>query len=390
MQGFWAHLQGLAGTVYSTRLKSQPVITLPSFRLHYPLNVVILCLLTLFATYQIAGSGSAIQCTVDPSIVDAGLMNTYCWIQSTYTLPHLAGGIVGQSVISPGVGSMRGDNDPVTYHKYYQWVVFFLLFQALLSYLPYYFWNSFENGRIEMLLVANEKVKVGDVELSPITSFLSKNLANNNTYFRVYIAAEVLNLLNIILQLVLLDVFLGHEFTTYGLKVLEFIDEDSGRTDPMDLIFPKVTKCTFRKYGPTGNIVNYDGLCVLALNIFHEKIFIFLWFWFIILTFFTILGIIWNIVALFSHSFRTHLLQKNVLNFSRHPEQTNDPKFDTVTRLPSHNNPKFEAIETIMNRLEPGDWFVLYQLSRNMWPHHFKQLVRELALEFGWKEPKQE
>merc|ERR1719471_1858696 len=33
----------------------------------------------------------------------------------------------------------------------------------------------------------------------------------------------------------------------------------------MNIVFPKVTKCTFHKYGPSGTITRHDGLCILAL-----------------------------------------------------------------------------------------------------------------------------
>ena len=44
------------------------------------------------------------------------------------------------------------------------------------------------------------------------------------------------------------------------------------RADPMNIVFPKVAKCTFHKYGPSGTIENKDGLCILALNIINEKV----------------------------------------------------------------------------------------------------------------------
>ena len=47
------------------------------------------------------------------------------------------------------------------------------------------------------------------------------------------------------------------------------------------MLISQVTKCTFHKYGPSGTIQTIDGLCILPLNIINEKIYVFLWFWFI-------------------------------------------------------------------------------------------------------------
>ena len=55
------------------------------------------------------------------------------------------------------------------------------------------------------------------------------------------------------------------------------------RFDYMDTVFPKVGKCNFHKYGPSGTIERADALCVLPLNIINEKIYVILWFWFLIL-----------------------------------------------------------------------------------------------------------
>lgn len=85
---------------------------------------------------------------------------------------------------------------------------------------------------------------------------------------------------------------------TYGSDVLKFSELDQeNRSDPMIevrsiyvynplskylfkfclQVFPRVTKCTFHKYGASGSIQKHDALCVLALNILNEKIYIFLW-----------------------------------------------------------------------------------------------------------------
>ena len=44
-----------------------------------------------------------------------------------------------------------------------------------------------------------------------------------------------------------------------------------------------MTKCTFHKFGTSGNIEKHDALCILPLNIVNEKIYIFIWFWLLLL-----------------------------------------------------------------------------------------------------------
>ena len=61
-----------------------------------------------------------------------------------------------------------------------------------------------------------------------------------------------------------------------------------------------MTKCTFHKYGSSGTVEKHDGLCVLAMNIINEKIYIFLWFWFVALSVWTGLQIMFRIVTVAS------------------------------------------------------------------------------------------
>ena len=53
-------------------------------------------------------------------------------------------------------------------------------------------------------------------------------------------------------------------------------EDPSLRKDPLNSVFPKVAKCTFNKFGPSGTIEKFDGLCILSLNIINEKVDIFL------------------------------------------------------------------------------------------------------------------
>ena len=108
--------------------------------------------------------------------------------------------------------------------------------------------------------------------------------------------------------------FLGYQFTTYGWDVLTVTSQSpEDRADPMNMVFPKVTKCTFHKYGPSGTITRHDGLCVLALNIINEKIYVFLWFWFVFVAVFSAMAILYRMVMLLVPGLRVSAIMARTL-----------------------------------------------------------------------------
>ena len=74
--------------------------------------------------------------------------------------------------------------------------------------------------------------------------------------------------------------------------------DPENRVDPMSRVFPRMTKCIFHKFGGSGTIQRFDALCVLGMNIVNEKIYIFLWFWFVILAVITGINLIVRLVQL--------------------------------------------------------------------------------------------
>lgn len=96
------------------------------FRLHYKATVIVLIAFSLLVTSR-QYIGDPIDCIVDE--IPLNVMDTYCWIYSTFTIPNRLTGVVGKDIVQPGVGS-HTDDDDVKYHKYYQWVCFVLFFQG--------------------------------------------------------------------------------------------------------------------------------------------------------------------------------------------------------------------------------------------------------------------
>lgn len=116
-------------------------------------------------------------------------------------------------------------------------------------------------------------------------------------------------------------------------------------------------------YGPSGTVQNFDAYCVLPVNILNEKIFIFLWFWYIILAVLTGLGLLYRIFTLVLPKLRLFLLQ-------RRAGRDLDPS----------------QIETVFRRCQIGDWFVLMLVSSNVNQWIFHEVIDELAQKFKGKD----
>ena len=95
---------------------------------------------------------------------------------------------------------------------------------------------------------------------------------------------EFANFAVVVASLILTNVFLGGKFWQFGTEAVQWQwQEEQERVDPLSRVFPKMTKCDFLMYGPSGTLQNVDALCVLGVNALNEKIFLILWFWLFLL-----------------------------------------------------------------------------------------------------------
>lgn len=119
-------------------VKREPVsIDNNTFKLHYKvtLTILILCTLTVTAKQYI---GDPIDCIV--AQLPNNVMDTFCWVHSTFSVPNKKSGILGHEVNHPGVNPLNelGEGEEIQIHQYYQWVWAVLIFQAMLCYVPRY------------------------------------------------------------------------------------------------------------------------------------------------------------------------------------------------------------------------------------------------------------
>uniref|UniRef100_A0A914EPP0 Innexin n=1 Tax=Acrobeloides nanus TaxID=290746 RepID=A0A914EPP0_9BILA len=93
----------------------------------------------------------------------------------------------------------------------------------------------------------------------------------------LYIFFKFLNLLNVLIQIVWLNMFFGYAYTFWGWGIL--MDLYNGVEWEHSGQFPRVTYCDVQIREIGANIRKKTFQCVLMLNMFNEKIFIFIWFW---------------------------------------------------------------------------------------------------------------
>jgi len=348
---------GIFGEVKSLVKLDDVCIDNNIFRLHYKASVIVLVVASLLVTSR-QYIGDPIDCIVEE--IPNSVMDTYCWIHSTFSVPAAPG--ADKTDFAPfGMlpESQMEEGQDLRYHKYYQWVCFTLFFQAILFYIPRFLWKMWEGGKLKML-VAGLNVPIVDEETrkdrkTVLVNYFTENRHNHNFYAFRFFACEFLNLANVLFQIYFMDFFLGGEFTTYGSEVLAMTEmENDQRTDPMARVFPKITKCTFHKFGASGSVQKFDGICVLPLNIINEKIYVFLWFWFVLLAVITKLQMIYRLSVLALPCLRATLLKVRA-------------------RLVPHYK-----VADISRHARLGDWFLLYQLGKNIDPLVYREFMEEL------------
>lgn len=256
---------------------------------------------------------------VEPStVVLQDYTNTVCWVSNTYYVP--------MQTELPREGETR------QMISYYQWVPIMLLCQAWLFFMPCLLWR-FLNRRVgvnlsaiveagqgvQKAIYAETREKTVRYMVLQMDAYLIRQhkmrkgacarfmqtLAHycffccgkfyGNYLTCTYIFIKVLYILNTVAQIFMLDIFLGfnRHFHFYGISVLIRLIE--GHDWSVSERFPRVTMCDF-KVRQQQNIHNYSLQCVLPINLFNEKIFIFIWFWLLGIILATVVNLIhWGV-----------------------------------------------------------------------------------------------
>lgn len=267
--------------------------------------------------------GDPIQCWIPPEFKDGWeqFAENYCWVKNTYYVPE------NESIPSDKIDRSREEL------TYYQWVPFVLALQALMFYLPSAIWQllNWQSGvhisdlvstalkcidndeatrvktvqqltrHIELTIVKQRSHKTGLVVRIKRLVFrvLFCGYSKTGNYLTMlYLMVKVLFVANVVGQFFLLNSFLGTDYQLYGWGVLT--DLINNREWHHTGHFPRITLCDF-DIRVLANQHSKTLQCVLVVNLFNEKAYIFIWFLLVFVGIITIVdALAWLMWTLFS------------------------------------------------------------------------------------------
>jgi len=342
------------------------------FRLFYRLTVGIhLAFVGILGWGQYFGS--PIHCTPGDAVI-----TNYCWIQGLWTIRKKESVFDPGNTVQPhpGVGVYRAQQHDKVYHRFYQWVPTVLLFFALLFYLPRYLWKKFEDGRMGHICKDMQDQAVSDEEdekrVKRLVSFYQRPKMNRNNWYVIgLVGCELLNCVAVFVVWTITDSLLAGRFDEYGRYLMTYLRygmitdgpeaEAAWDVNPMDSVFPKMAKCDFHRIGSSGTKEKVDVMCVLPLNVVNEKIFYFLWCWYILLATLSVANLAYRVVTYFSFPARRQVLLGHLNGVSSCPKKDWENLYAVVRHLSKY-----------------GDWYVLTRIKRNVDIGTFSSFIHEL------------
>ena len=131
--------------------------------------------------------------------------------------------------------------------------------------------------------------------------------------------------------------------------------------DPMCEVFPKQAGCYYTRYGLGGGRDSRHGMCVLCLNMINDKVFVLIWFWHLFMISMGCIRFTTRAGQLCSSRVRYFLLKMKMSRFFK-------------------KNAHMKHIKHYVHHCSIGDWFVLYQMSKNLNKRFFAEFLALLAM----------
>ncbi|KAI0983548.1 hypothetical protein GJ496_011786 [Pomphorhynchus laevis] len=283
--------------------------------------IILLLFTVIVSTKQYVGDPIACWTPAQFTGAHVEYANCICWVSNSY--------YINQNVIESSQEQQETDKRNII--PYYQWVPLILPALAFCFYAPGAYWQSFLRHKgFDMSAIARSIDSIDEMNddskdlitlqavkhfdraikvirqtadncpnrimkfnagVSPnykcidkiigILKFLQPNIYSSQNCYQIYkryLSIKLVYIMNNAVQLYLLKFVIGESYTSLGSDLLNNVIK--GEEWKINENFPRVTLCDFTVRNLADNNHRHTIQCVLPVNIFNEKIFIFLWFWY--------------------------------------------------------------------------------------------------------------
>lgn len=121
------------------------------------------------------------------------------------------------------------------------------------------------------------------------------------------------------------------------------------------VLFPLAARCNYTTFGHSASIVNHDALCMMPQNVVNEKIFVFIYIWYIVILILSLCNLAMFFMMLIYNSIR----------------------IVDVGRMLGRSASRREC-KKISSNGHLGIWFTLKMFHKNLSPVLFQDFVKEL------------
>ncbi|CAF1040073.1 unnamed protein product [Rotaria sp. Silwood1] len=362
-----------------------------SDRLNYRYTVGILLVFAIINTNRLYAE--QIRCWV-PAFFTPNYdeyVRSVCFVQNTYYVEH--------TDKTPKSLTIKKESEIL----FYQWIPFILLVKAFLFYIPRISWNTFglKSGvqvsdlvessfdyklpttdavHREMCLdyvvdsidqycndhrqLSEARIHLNIIQRILITRWCLTGKYLGNYLVVLYLTTKLMYIGVSLFQILLLSVMLGSNFAVYGIQVLDRFFRGI-HWDTESRLFPKTTLCDFtiREFGHPKRSHDYTVPCVLKLNLFHEQMFTFLYFWYAIVISLNIGDFFLWLYAI-TPQYRLNFIRKR-LHSKKYP-------------LTKEINDQSKIITFTNDYLEPDGFFILSLIKENTSDYVAAKIVHRL------------
>lgn len=280
----------------------------------YSIGIFVMCAMALTTKTYV---GDPIDCFTPAEFNGQWVKFTdnYCFVKNTYYLP-----------LDTDVVETLNDEEAKAIKRqkelqFYQWVPIILAFQIFLFAVPSFIWqwaaassgydvenvvkatagtdslNPDKRDKTYVYLINQIDRHLGYLSSKPVSKLSKgkgKTLALGSTYGRYlmiwYLVVKVLYIINAVAQFFILNGIIHTDYSMYGYQALsDFLTKKDWTASPL---FPRITWCDFSVRRMGENHHPYTVQCLLNVNLFNEKVFIFIWWWLAFVASLSIVGLI--------------------------------------------------------------------------------------------------